>query len=335
MNRGIIKKIVAVGISFTMTFGMAVTSFATDPNDNTNSPVEGKGTTVEHVEKKVINITWPVTANNDYFSFVMDAEGLIEEAAKYKGAAATLPASGDTHVYFETDTTGTFENTSRAFEVINNSSHKVEISATATASLDSGTMVELVDTAAEATGADEEGAPKLYLGIIVGNDEQAVTTEGATSKEEAAGAPANFELVSEADGSFSYAQVASPDTSLWTKVPIKLTGAVTKVKNVGDVKAPKVTVTWKYTDPDAAVAAASSDCSGTDIYVKLVADANADMSKITSVKVNGTLVTVNSTNIGITGSGKVQIKGVATTAGTYSVEITYDGITYTASVTKS
>jgi len=74
---------------------------------------------------------------------------------------------------------------------------------------------------------------------------------------------------------------------------------------------------------------ASVMSGGNDLFVRLVEGQNAEASKVSSVKVNNTVATYS-----VAASGAIIISGVAQNAGTYNVEIIYNGVTYTGSVTK-
>lgn len=174
---------------------------------------------------------------------------------------------GDANVkaFYEETTSGggsTYANTSTALTVTNKSSHKVKISATATASVESGkTMVALADSATIA----ESTTPKLYLGITVGSETKAITnaTTGVTAEAEVAGVPSNFEVNSTSDGKFEYKVKADAVDSSWQTTTISMTGACNSVTNVGDVVAPTIAVTWTYTDPEATPAAAAPSIATT------------------------------------------------------------------------
>lgn len=245
------KKVVAVAMAATMVVGSNMMAFAAE-----STGLDGTGSSTGHLDKKVISVTFPTLAANDTtFDYTVDAEGLIKAAGdKYKGAAVTLPTSNDTGVYFLTKTANTYANTSEALEVINKSSHSVEVSATAKAEVaDGATMMTLADSAT-ISGTD----PKLYLGISVSNgtdtDTKAITEAGVTAKATVAGYAANYEVKSNADGSFSYGLKDSPDETKWSKASISLTGACNAVTNVGTAVAPKVVVTWTAVDPSATAA---------------------------------------------------------------------------------
>lgn len=247
MKNRTVSRLVAFGMAAVMVAGASMTVLA-------EANITGAGSSTGHVNKKVINVVWPTVASSETpFNFTMDAEGLIKAAGnKLSGSAVTLPASDDTGVYFLT-AASTYANESTKLNVISKSSVDVTIKATAKAvkpssATDDDTLITLADSA-DFDGTD----PALYLGIVVGSDEKAVTTDGATASATVAGKADNFEVVSATDGTFSYAVKSSiTDDSSWNKTTISLKGAVNSVTDVGSVIAPTVEVTWSYEDPSAA-----------------------------------------------------------------------------------
>ena len=205
MRKETFKKAAAISMATVMAIGGSLTAMA--------AGIEGTGTSTGHVEKKVVNVVFPVESDNaTTFNYTMDAERLVTAAgSKMSGAAVTLPSSGDTGVYFLTDT-GTYANESKKLDVVNKSSVSVIVSATAKATVQDGkTSITLADSST-ITG----DTPQLYLGIVVGDDEKAVTADGVTATATVAGYASNFTVTSNSDGSFSYGLVASPDETKWS-----------------------------------------------------------------------------------------------------------------------
>ena len=347
MNRGSLKRFAAIGLAAVMTLTMSTVARAEGSSGTT-----GTGSSTGHVNKKIINVVFPTIAetggNSEYFNFVMDAEGHIKETGKYKANAVTLPESGDTGVYFATATSGTFANTSQALDVTNKSSHPIEVSATAMASVGEGdTMIALVESAED---LEDATVPSLYLGIKVDNgiddpDEKAISTEGATAKATIAGYADNFEVNSKADGTYEFVLVEEPDNDEWKKASISMTGAVKAVDDVGDVVAPSVAVTWSYVDPDASVAMTDFNWSSTGqyFYFAIPGVDQVDMTKVTSLKAKQGAVVNDATSSAQKSSsgGYITVTWTAIKQGLtwpnadnpdaeIDFEVTYDGVVYTA-----
>ncbi len=262
--------------------------------------------------------------------------------------ATVTPSSGDTITVtaYQAGTPGTattsYSNKSDAvkFEGKNSVDVDVSVAATVTASA-GGKDIELV---ADEEALEEAETPALLMKLKVGADEKAITSAGATASAQIAGVPDNFTVTTENN---KYVYKIRPDetnggTALdpWGSTTVQLIGET----NTADVPAganaltaPQIALTWtvaKSTTPAVTATPASAvTTSGTsDVLVRLVSGVAADVSKISSVKVNGT--DVAAANIAVSGSGNVWLKGVAAEAGTYNIVITYDGTAYSATLTK-
>ncbi len=305
-----VKKILAFALAAVMTMSSATVVMASEPQPSTGTT--GSSTQFAHLEKKVTNVVYPTIANeSNPFNFIVDAERLIAAAGgKYKAGAVTLP-SPDNGVYFETATAGTYAGTSVDLTVTNKSSHSVNVSATAKATVGSGeTMMDLVASDA-VTGTD---AVKLYLGLTVGSDTKALTADadGVTATASVAGVPDNFEVVSKSDGTFEYKVKDGADSETgdkaWKTTTINMTGKVNTVTDVGTAKAPTVAVTWTYADPTA------------NYTVTYNANYdNADPATATESVANGAHPTGTST--GITRAGYTLAGWMTSATGTETVDL--------------
>jgi hypothetical protein len=345
------KKFMAIALVATMVFGSSLTAFADEPT--TTGSRDGAGASEGHVEKEVLNVVLPVIPTGSTpFAYTMDPERLIRETegARYAEGTTFPEAEGDTGVYFQTGE-NTYANASNVVQAINKSSCDVKLSVTVKTTQNTAKDITLAANSTVAT----EGTPNLYLGLAVGSTKTPVTAEAQTVAKVIAGTPGNFEttVVTNDSGVKSYAYQEKADATTWKAMNISMEGAVSNLAIAADVTAPTVNVTWAYakaTTDDGTAATDAVDYSttpaapagtavsavaasgDTDLLIRLVSGVNADASKITSVKVNNTAVA--SGNVAVSGSGNVWLKGVVSSAGTYSIEITYDGTKYIGSYTK-
>lgn len=339
------KKILAAALAATMVFGSSISVFADDPVTSGNT--EGAGTSEGHVVKEVLNVDLPVIPTGSTpFAYTMDPERLIQEtsAAKYAEGTKFPDKANDTGVYFLTGE-NKYANTSNKVQAVNKSSCAIKLTVKVKATQNTAKDIALATSSTVATG---ENDPDLYLGLVVGTTKTTVSTSEQTVDKIIAGVPANFETAVVND---EYVYQEKAETTPWKAMDISMEGAVSNLAIADDTTAPTVNVTWSY-EKAAADATASEDAvdatapaapagtavsavaaSGdTDLLIRLVSGVNADASKITAVKVNNTAVA--SGNIAVSGSGNVWLKGVVSSAGTYSIEITYDGTKYIGSYTK-
>lgn len=262
------------------------------------------------------------------------------------GDSEVTPTSGDTITVEPYRAAGTgsattsYSNSSDAVKFEGKNSVDVDVSVTAAVTASAGGKdIALV--------ADEDAlkaatAPALLMKLKVGTDEKAITSSGASASSKIAGVPDNFAVTTENNKYVYKIRTNTAEEALddWDSTTVQLIGET----NTADVPAgndaltaPQIALTWtvaKSTTPAVTTTPVSAvTTSGpADVLVRLVSGVNADVSKITSVKVNNTDVT--SANIAVSGSGNVWLKGVASEAGTYNIVITYDGTTYSANLTK-
>lgn len=102
------RKLMAVALTATMVVGSSVTVFANDPapTDPSNGAT-GSGTTFEHVDKDVISVTLPTTAEvADVFNYYVDPERLINDAGTLADGSTAVTGNTD-GVYFKNSGTST------------------------------------------------------------------------------------------------------------------------------------------------------------------------------------------------------------------------------------
>lgn len=326
------KRVMAVVLAATMVLGSSLTAFADEPV--TSGGTNGAGTSEGHVNKHVISVTLPVIPDGSTpFAYTMDPERLVNEtnAAKYAEGSTFTDSAKTNGVYFQTGEKA-YDDKSTVLKAKSESSADVKL--TVDVEVESATTdITLVDAAPALTGEGAVTDPQLYLALKVDDTTKAVKSSEKVSIETTiAGKDSNFETVVES-GAYVY-KAKTGDSITWNEAEIQMSGVASKASAEG-LTAPTLKVTWKYEDPSAdsgtevsAVAASGEN----DLLVRLVSGVNADAAKISAAKVNGTAV--SSENIAVSGSGNVWLKGVVSEAGTYSVEITYDGTKYVGSYTK-
>jgi hypothetical protein len=262
-----LKKKVAVLLTGIMVLGMTVSAGAAVTGTEVSS--DGTGNFEGHVNRKVVDVTLPTVSANTYpFSFIYDAEGLIDEtnAAAY---GDDYNFENGTLVYFKT-ADKTFGKDSTKFTVSNNSSVsvnvtlKIDVKAGAKDPKLVGAPEELPDNY-DSTHAS--GDASLFLGLKVtgdstgatidgketaGNDTYSISGNGISKVFNLEGTPANYSVsinkVGEADypHDYKFKKKALADQVAWQKMEFQLTGKANKVENGKNLTAPDLTVTWNF-----------------------------------------------------------------------------------------
>ena len=271
-----------------------------------------------------------IEEKTDYEALAATVSGIV--SVDYDNGEKCLKVYADDAFIGETVTAGkTYANTSKPITVTNKSSHSVEISATASVSATSGTAVTLSDSAT-ISGT----TPKLYLGLKVGSDTQAVTTSGATAKTIVAGVVNNFEVKSNEDGSFSYGLKTAVDEDSWKTTTISMEGAVNQVENVGNVVAPTIAITWTYAEAKPVKGGIFYDDSKNEWWLGTTAETGfTSGATIGDVTINDQPITASKQSYG--GTDWVVVKwsdyaaaGYDQSAVLFNVKAEVDGIVYTA-----
>lgn len=241
------KKMAALVLAASMVMSSAMVAFAEDPvTPGGTGNVSGTGTVEGHVNKEVLNVDLPtVPVGTSAFAYTMDPERLIQgtDAAKYAEGTNFPDKNGDTGVYFLTGD-DTYANTSNIYQVINKSSAAVDLTVEVIAEQNSAKDITL-GTSTTPTGT----TPELYLGLKVGNTDQAVSLTKASVTKTIAGTPGNFKIavVTGEDGTTkSYAYQEKEDATSWKAMNISMTGSVNNVDIAADTTAPTVKVTWSW-----------------------------------------------------------------------------------------
>jgi hypothetical protein len=247
------KKLVAGVLCTSMILGSTMVAFADDTDtDTTTLPSEaaslgsGTGTSEGYVVLDVTKVVLPTAATVDY---AIDPQGLLNKAD------GTAYGTEGAAVYFKNGTgdTATYSDTSDAMTIKNKSSYAVDVAVTVGVKNGSGealSQIKLAEKDALASAKD----PSLYLGVLVGTDEKAVTKDGQTVSATAAAVPvvdgtsvtAGYQLVAtktakdgvtaSASGYYYYYDLTSGYTPGTDQiVSFKLTGATNGVEAWKDV----------------------------------------------------------------------------------------------------
>lgn len=358
------KKLLAVVLAATMVLGSSAMVFAADKKAETT----GSGSTEYVAVGDVFDVVFPTVAEGDTtFDYIVDPESLIQKTNADKYGNKKFEENGT--VFFQrtgvkpqgTDMDGNagvnldYTVSSNEIRVTNKSTEDVNIEVTA--KVDEVAGIKMVAAKSDLAGETE---PALYLGLtsrMIDNAatgapdevEQAITVAGTVSSPSIPCDENAYEVqwvdnptnpVVVGQGQYEKAMTAAakaPDYTGFTSYSFYLTGACNEVSGWAELKdkAPQVDLVWTVTDfvANSGTAASAITTSGTsDILVRLVSGETAVLSKITSAKVNNTEVAKS--NIAVSGSGNVWLKGVASAAGTYNVTIVYDGKTYSATLKK-
>ncbi|HBN55713.1 MAG TPA: hypothetical protein DD414_02970 [Lachnospiraceae bacterium] len=118
------KKIIALVLAMTMVAGSSLTVFAADTN---TGDATGTGTLIPHLDKDVITVTLPTSAQTaNVFDFTVDPEQLIKDAAKMKDGTAVT--GNDDGVYFTNAGTAAVNGTAAYTSTTNTGNYTVTVS---------------------------------------------------------------------------------------------------------------------------------------------------------------------------------------------------------------
>lgn len=248
------KRGLAVALTATMVMGSGLTVFAagedagseTTPSTNNSGGATGSGSSEGHVDQEKTNVVLPTVGadNKDSttFEYTMDPERLIQGTSgkKYEEGTVFPDKDSDTGVYFLTGEK-TYENTSKALQVINKSSCDITLTVKAKATT-AATDINLATSPTPASGDDDD--PELYLGLKVGKGTPTVLSgTDATITKTIGGKVNNFEVTLE-NGNYVYKEKA--DATTWSAIEISATGAVSHKAIEATTTAPTIDVTWSW-----------------------------------------------------------------------------------------
>lgn len=241
MKKKVMQKALAGMLATTMVLSMSMTALAQTGDATGSGTGTGTGNFEGHVDKEVVAVTLP-TAETSTFAYKMDPEGLIAatESAKYSGATFEEGAN----VYFQSSENNWTKDSAK-LKVVNRGTVAVDV--TIIAKTAANTDIEM---ATAKTFADTDTAAKLYLGLMVANqNEVAVDTTDTAGKVTVGlkGNDANYEITS-TDSGYGYTVKAGVPESAWNSFEFGLTGACNPNGDysAANLAASDVTVTWNY-----------------------------------------------------------------------------------------
>lgn len=261
------KKYLAIGLAMVLTLSTSVMAFA----ESTGS-MSGTGNLEGTVDKDVYSVVLP-TADDADLDFILDPEQLIKNtnAAKYEDKTFE---EGATLFFASTVSDNDYSSTSDALTVVNKSTFDIDVALSAEVTGADG--ITLTD---DKTFADDTSA-SVYLALIDGTNEAAITADGATIKTQVAAAPEGaYQYTWTQEDGYKYELVSGNDIDIeFADYSFQLTGASNSNGDWSDLAdaAPEVTVTWdikEHKDNAApsitATTATFSKASGATISVDL------------------------------------------------------------------
>lgn len=314
------RKVLAAILAATMVLGSGVVANADEGSAN------GDGS-IDIVERSdIFSVVLPVDTGQ--FDYILDPTGVIAETNydKYGGRASASFVDNKT-VYFANEPATAsdpvpYTDTSITAKATNKSTMDVEIRVAAKVN-----AVEGVTMATDSTTVASAEEPVLYLGLmdVTNTREKAITTTEVVATSSIANADAEY--VKKWDSATNkYIKELPATASNFADFEFKLRGECSPTQKWAGKTAPTVSLVWTIDNPTGAsevnVAAISRSASTGAVSIRLVTGQNADRSKITSVKVDGTATT----NYSVVASGAITVNGVS--AGSHTIVVVYDGTTY-------
>ncbi len=246
-----LRKVMAGTLAATMVVGSSMTVFSAD-GDSANSAT-GTGTSFNHVDKDVIDVTLPTQADvKDVFNYYVDPERVIQDAGSLADGTTTVTPNND-GVYFlipaaSDGGTASYDSSSKAVSFKGQNSVDVDVSVAATVT--AGDPEKDITLVADEDALNAATTPALLMTLKVGNDSKAITKDGATAKATVAGAPDNFEVQGgngDSNDEFKYVVKASPDESKWNTTTVQLSGKTNNKEIPAGSNAmttPSIGLTW-------------------------------------------------------------------------------------------
>lgn len=315
------KKIFAVTLAATMVMGSSVVAFAgeatTQPaTDSTTGTGKLEGT----VDTDVFHVVLPTIEENDTtLAFTLDPEGLISKTSNAAYAGATF----DEGTLFFKNSATKYSNTSNALTVQNKSS--IDVDVTVTASVEAAGIALTADK----TFADDTSA-SMYLAILAGTDETAISENGATVTAQIGAAPTGaYKYSYDATDGYQYI-LDDTFTGDFEDYSFQLTGA-SNAK--GDWSAfteaaPSVELTWTVAAHSDAYVSSTALSVGNESVTLAMPD-GVTVSGVVNYKTDGTTVTLVSGTTYTVSGDTLTIKAtvVANNPGAYLIVTYSDGHT--------
>lgn len=344
------KKLAAIVMAATMVVGSGVTAFAATEGGDTG--VGGYEGFVE--EASVFSVDVPTDAAN-VFNYFIDPNGLLAatDYERFEGSVSGNDFEDGATLFFERTVSGgdagpKYGSSSDEVELTNMSSYAVNVEVSASVSGATGVVLSPAADVSTAT------SPTIYLAIESGSKTEPIIATGSKLTTEIPGSPENFKIKwNSENGKYEFGAVDEDALQPWKTTSFNLTGACGGPWDATrEVALPTLALTWKVTDPRAAgkecklqTIATSGSGVGTDITASIGSDKGVyikvddaflttDASKLTSVSVNGTELTITTKGNSAGNGNAVYFKfpaGTQLTSGAV-ITIVLDGVTYTCTL---
>ena len=267
------KRFAALAMAATMVVGSGFTAMAAETEEILTPPANeggatGKGDYEGYVEEiSAFSVDVPTAAATAQFNFFVDPNGLLAatDYARIAGATEDDFEANATLFFTRTpDATATpavvkYGKDSEEITLTNKSSYDVNVEVSATVTGAEKITLGEISTDTENPTTD----PTISLAIVSGDESAAITADGGKLTGTIEGADDNFTVKWDAaNEKYVYAEVASPDTSLWQEYSFNLTGACggTWTEAQAEVT-PEISLTWKVTDPKATPSSATTSAT--------------------------------------------------------------------------
>lgn len=245
-----LKKILAGALALSLLVTPCVSMAADVENmENASGSITGDGELEDYVKEEAFRMVLPTTAATDV-KFTMDPQGLLSETDN-----STYPNSTEGWILF-----GDVKDKNKSKPIItkNKSSYPVQLDVeVAIQNMKTDNVkVKFVENKNKVAGTLEDGtndtALNMYLAAIPkkeqekddGTAAEADSTAIAVDASEKAnlsfvlkGAPENYKIKKEADGTYKYDVIDAPDNTKWDQVGFLLTGNVNENADWSEFKA--------------------------------------------------------------------------------------------------
>jgi len=284
-----VKRFIALAMVASMAIGSTMTSFAADPDPitentgaGTGSEATGTGTNAWY-DKNVMKVVVPTLAGA--FDYKIDPEGAVSQIKKFDTVDVTS-VTDTTGVIFKNkdgDSSYKVTNSSDPFTITNKSAIPVEVAVTykAEAAAQDPIALSLLSTTIDFSASGEATGKALYLELQPTNDVGHAFTADAAGKTFNISLPTGFDGYEVKNASSSvYTFAEKSDYKDWPVGEFVLTGAINKDMPLSTwykaksgetaasaLKAPTISVTYKFTGIADALGA-TADFAGTDdLYI--------------------------------------------------------------------
>lgn len=306
------KKVLALVLVGAMVCGSSITAFADDITGAT-----GAGTNTGHLDTDIYNIILPTSSVDGLFTFTIDPENILSKADKFTDNVALGEnfEANDELVYFPQATTGAYDSTSQAVSIKAKNYIDADVSVAVTVA-DPAEGKEIIPLVEDEDALEAATEPSLFLQLIVGTKNGAITADGVTVSDTIAGQPTKFDTVYDSTNKVYKLQAQTTEGLVWNGVDVKLKGAVSPGTIATNIVAPTVSLTWSLTKHESAPTASATSIEGDAGTVDITLPAGITITAVEKVKADGTsynaIPSANYSLTDITGGKKLTLIGLKT-----------------------